>query len=292
MSTAPSLTRTLLFGLGLFGSMACFCLPFGPKAASIGASAPPGPITADIAVPLDAKVLDEKGAPIPDQALQYVVNPSDVALVTASGDVRCTGTGDATVTITAGALKQDVIVWCRVVGSIDGTPPARVVLNKNVAFSPVAKDVRGAVLKDVPVLVTSSDEKVLAVVEGQLVGKAVGTAQIQVRAGDITVDTAVAVAEQLITESLSLKDGDGLNWALPDGTYEVEIGVTAMDGSESGVTVSWVGSDCPAQPEAQKHSFVCVVKSAASLQVMNPTRLGIGPMESGFVNVYRVPSSQ
>lgn len=271
--------------------MACFCLPFGQKPTSIGFTPPPGPVTADIALPLEARVLDEKGAPITTAAVSYLVEPAGVALVTASGDLRCTSTGDATVTLSSGELKQSFVVACRVVASIDGAPPTRVVIGKPGVFTPSAKDQKGNLLKDVPVTLTSSDEKVLAIVDGQLIGKAVGRATLQLRAGDLSVDAPIAVAEQMITESLSLKDGDGLNWALPEGTYEVEVGVTAMDNSDSGVTLSWVGASCPPQPEAQKHVVSCTVLTAASLQVLNPTKLGLGPMATGYATVYRVPAT-
>ena len=62
-----STARTLLLGLGLFGSMACFCLPFGAKPTSIGFTKPEGPITQDVAVPLGAEVLE-----LPSIAIEWV----------------------------------------------------------------------------------------------------------------------------------------------------------------------------------------------------------------------------
>jgi hypothetical protein len=106
-------------------------------------------------------------------------------------------------------------------------------------------------------------------------------------AGKATATVAVDVVQLVESKALALRDGAAEVITLQQGTYDVDIQVQTTNGSKYGVTVSWVGADCPATKESQEHHIRCTVKETASMTVVNPTAFGLGPGATGFLSIYR-----
>lgn len=263
--------------------------PFAPQPVSIGYTAPPTPVITSEALPLALMVKDKEGTPIPTRPVTATVTPPDVAVVTSTGELRCLQSGDATVTLSHEALTASFPLQCRLVASLGVPPTLRINLGTQVPLPAAPKDRQGHEVADVALVATSSDTEVLVVNKGKLTPMMVGKSKLSIEGAGHREETEVSVVRQYITESLALRDGEGMTWALPAGTYELEIQVKANDGSTGGVTANWMGVECPNAPESPDIKQVCKVERAASLVVQNPTTFGMGPQMLGFLNVYQVP---
>ncbi|MDD5309997.1 MAG: Ig-like domain-containing protein, partial [Deltaproteobacteria bacterium] len=90
-------------------SVAVFIMGCGPKPASIEVT--PANVTvnsADEAPTLTARVLDEAAQEIPNVQVAWTSSDPAVAEVDATGKVTAKKSGEATVTVAAGEVKQDV----------------------------------------------------------------------------------------------------------------------------------------------------------------------------------------
>jgi hypothetical protein len=86
-----------------------------------------------------------------------------------------------------------------------------------------------------------------------------------------------------------LNDGTRQSWTLPAGTYEVDVKVAPELNVRDGVTISWLGSDCPNQTEKQLHHIRGHVTDTSALTIQNPTAFGLGAAVNGYVKIVRVP---
>ena len=281
---------TVALGVSLLISLACCGMnPFGPKPHAITFEAVPDAIYDNSPVDLQLQVRDEQGKAIDGLTAQAVATPADVAVVTSTGELRCIGSGDALVTLSYQELRNSISVHCRLVASLGLPSELRLNLGKAVPLGEKPVDSAGKPVGDVLLSLASTDETVLKVDKGKLVPMAVGTATLKVQGAGQNVELPVTVVRQFITDSLALRDGEGMTWALPAGNYDVTVQVKAGDGSSNGTTITWMGTNCAAMPESQDLHQTCKVDVAASLIVTNPTTLGLGPQVVGLVNVYQVP---
>ena len=279
-----------LFAASLLCTLACGGInPFAPQPASLGYSAPTMPVVNGDALPLSLAVKDKNGTVIPGKPVTATVTPPDIAVVTSTGELRCLQSGDATVTLAHEALTTSFPLQCRLVATLGVPPSLRINLGTQVPLPAEPKDSQGRTVADVPLTASSSDTEVLVVNKGKLTPMIVGKARLKVEGAGHSEETEVSVVRQYITESLALRDGEGMTWALPAGSYELEIQVKANDGTAGGVTATWMGVDCPGAPESPDIKQVCKVERAASLVVQNPTTFGMGPQMLGFLNVYQIP---
>jgi hypothetical protein len=145
----------------------------------------------------------------------FAVAPSDLAVVTASGAVRCLKSGDGTLTATAGAATSTEEIKCRLVESLKVPKALRVILgNEPVQITGSAHDASGAVLQDVPVKVESSNPNVFSLQGMKIAPAAVGTANLIYKAGDKTASVPVTVVRKLKADPLLLNDGARTSWSL------------------------------------------------------------------------------
>jgi hypothetical protein len=253
---------------------------------------PPSGLLLDTQIhPLEVRVLTEKGRELPDEVgkLSWSATPVGVVEATTYG-LRCLGSGDASVVVTGSGLSQTFTVQCRLVASIEAPGQVELYLGEpDAAYNAVALDENGLPMHDVAVSTTSSDLNVVATGEGRLSARAVGTATVEVRAGDARTVTDVVVMERLATETLSLSDGESIAYTLSRGRYRVDIQTSSADGSYYGVTVSSTAPSCPTREESTRHLFECEVTDSTSLVITNPTTFGLGPAQLGNISIYRIP---
>lgn len=175
----------------------------------------PGFVLSANEVPLKARVATKGGDPLPDVRPTFAVAPSDLAVVTASGAVRCLKSGDGTLTATAGAATSTEEIKCRLVESLKVPKALRVILgNEPVQITGSAHDASGAVLQDVPVKVESSNPNVFSLQGMKIAPAAVGTANLIYKAGDKTASVPVTVVRKLKADPLLLNDGARTSWSL------------------------------------------------------------------------------
>lgn len=239
--------------------------------------------------PSTAALVNQAGEPV-GGALSYSAVPSSILTVSSDGTIKCVSSGDASLIATGAGQSATSTVRCRLVKSIVGPKRVRLIVGR--AAEPlelVAEDASGKPLRGVMLDVSSSDASVVRVNGGALEAGRLGTANVTARAGEASLSIPVTVLELIDSSPLALADGESRTIALQQGNYELDVAVKASNGSRYGVTVSWVGTSCPVQPEATSHRVRCSVDGTASLTITNPSAFGLGPSETGFVNLYRAP---
>lgn len=282
MRTAPLNALVLLVALGLAGCA-------DKKPARISCDAPQVVTNTSYFTP-HAGALNAKGEAIEGAALAWSGGPADVLEVSADGRLRCVKTGDAILTIAAGAVSQRVELKCRIPVEIGMPPDVQVVLGgAPVALHARALGEGSKPLDEVVVQVTSSDPSIVTVDGDMVKGIAVGKARLQATAGGITTLAPVEVVERIVSEPLALKDGASKTFPMQPGYYLVTVELKADERLKQGVTVTWTGTACENQPEKTSHRFNCRVSEPATMTVTNPKLMGVGAPVAGTVNVYRVP---
>ncbi len=260
--------------------------------AKIAYSAQPAVIVDNSLHAIGATVVNAKGEALSGQAVSYSVAPEGVAEVSSSGALRCLKSGDAAVTLAGGGLTSAVPVKCRLPVEIAMPPDLQLVVGSApVALRPRVLGEGGRPLDDVPVAITSSDPAVVAVEGDRAKPVGVGRARLQAAVGGIVAVTPVEVDEKVVSEQVALADGAARSWTLKEGDYLVVIDVKPDVKIAQGVTVSWTGTNCEAQPEKPSHRFACRVLEGATLTVANPRQMGVGARVTGSVSVFHVPAS-
>ena len=252
----------------------------------------PGYVLSANEVPLKARVATKGGDPLPDVRPTFAVTPSDLAVVTASGAVRCLKSGDGTLSATAGAATSTEAIKCRLVESLKVPKALRVVLgNEPVQITGSAHDASGAVLQDVLFNFESSNPGVFTLQGMKIAPASVGTANLIYKVGEKTASVPVTVVRKIKADPLLLNDGNRVSWSLNQGKYEIETKVRASNGSGHGVTVTWVGgsSDCKNEAESQEILSRCSIENTGSVVIENPSTFGMGPAADGVVAIYEVP---
>lgn len=260
------------------------------KPAKITYTAPPSPVVDTKPFALQGAVVNKAGGSLTGEKIAYSSNPSDVVSVTDAGECRCLKSGDASILVAGGGLSSLVGVKCRLVSGIDAPREARFTIGEAAAnFHPTALSESNSPLADVPVLLSSSDERVLRIENQTPVPVEVGKAILRETAGGFTTSTEVNVVQVVSSTPLLLNDGTRQSWTLSTGSYEIEVKVAASQGGGDGVTISWLGSDCKNQPERQVHRVRGHVAETSVLTFENPTLLGMGSAVDGYVKIVRVP---
>lgn len=238
--------------------------------------------------PTSARLVNAGGESLVEPALSFSATPATVLSVTSDGQVGCLTTGDGTIVIAGGGQSATLTVSCKIVASIRAPSDARLILGRAPEPAPfVALSESGAEVANAPLEISSSNQQVARYESGALVSVGIGQATVTARRGAVSSSFAVSVVELIQSVPLALGDGESSTWTLQQGKYELDIEVKADGGYTYGVTVTWVGTDCPDAKESQRHHLFCAVAQTASLTVLNPTSLGLGPSAKGFMNLYR-----
>ncbi len=272
--------------------LAAGCVDKGPVKIAFAA---PGLIGSGEPVALRAFALDRKGVEMVDVPLSYAVEPSGVAEVSDGGYVKCLRSGEAKVAIAAPvredkpAVKAEVPIRCEIVAKIKAPYTWRHVLGRQPPpYNARPVDAVGKPI-DRPVQVMSSNESIVRVVDNGLEGLEVGKATVVATAAGEAATTDATVVRLILSEPLSIADGERRLLTVQQGNYEVEIKVAAADGSGHGVKLHWVGASCPDQPQRTTHRVVCLVENTATLAIENPSLTGRGATVDGYLNVFQVP---
>jgi hypothetical protein len=240
--------------------------------------------------PLSAQVLNAGGEDLGTQVSIAAVPANVVEMV--GNSVRCRATGDATVVFSGGGLSSNTVMRCRLIRSLRA--PQSIVLT--VGESPerlvaAALDESGQTIESVPIDVASSSVEVASVGDHSVRGIRVGSTTLQYSVGSrVLARTRVLVRERVFAGPLILNEGALQTRSFTQGKYHVEVQVQQNGGG--GITVTWVGTECPSQPESFGYVADCVVPSTASMTLTNPSGfMGIGGATAhGFTTIYRMPN--
>lgn len=239
---------------------------------------------------LNARLTNKNGDVLKLPLLSYSVTPAGIARVDPNGMATCLRSGDASVLIAGGGQSATITIACRLVATIDGPSTLRLILGRQPeSLSLTPRDASGEAIPTAPLELSSRDPAVVTVSGTTVTPVAVGRASLEAHSGSISKGIAVSVIEVIKSEPLVLNDGHSVTYTLQQGDYELDLEVKPSDRGKTGVTVSWVGTACPDAPEAQKQALSCHVEGTASLTVLNPSMLGLGPSVTGFINLYRAP---
>lgn len=240
-------------------------------------------------VPISARLANKAGEPV-EGPLSFNVVPADIATVSA-GTLTCAKTGDATVVIAGGGLSVSKPLKCRVVHELELPSEMELILGNAPSPLPLkVLDEAGRPLSEASgVTIAAANPSVVRTSGFRLEPLMVGATKITATAGAVSTSTEIRVIKKAKVDSLNLGDGASVTYTLNQGKYVVEVTVRASDGSGYGVVVRWVGANCAASAEAQKHRVTCEVENTASLVVENPTTFGMGPSEQGNLVVYQTP---
>jgi uncharacterized protein YjdB len=215
----------------------------GPKPASIEVTPASVAVnSADEAPTLTARVLDEAAQEIPNVQVAWTSSDPAVAAIDAAGKLAAKKSGEATVTVAAGEVKQDVIVKVALYTTIKiGEPEATLKVGEVKPVTAQIMDEAGAPI-DGKVEWKSADEAVAKIdAEGKLMAVAAGKTTVTATAKALTANMAITVESpgpaqfKAAKEALELKVGKA-----------AKIEVTAADAEGKpveGVKVEWLTSD-------------------------------------------------
>jgi hypothetical protein len=242
-------------------------------------------------IPLRTTVKNKSGKAV-DAPVSFVVEPSDVAVITQTKALRCTKAGDVTVTASSGLGTARATFHCRPVARLDTPSDLRLIIpNGPVRLAVAALDVSGNAYRDVTPTLSIEDPSVATASGGEVVPRKVGRTNLLASAGEARSSVAITVVRKLKSEPLLLNDGVRIASTLQQGRYEIEVKGQPTNGGRDGVTLKWIGggSDCQDSAEAQEIVSSCSISNTGSVIVENPTTFGLGPAFDGFLNIYQVP---
>jgi len=87
------------------------------------------------------------------------------------------------------------------------------------------------------------------------------------------------IADELVT----LRDGQQWSYKLEPGRYRLESTATG-----DGVSVEWLGADCPAIGERRTTTSLCELTRTGQVVVTNPTLFGLGASSSVTIKVTKL----
>ena len=241
-------------------------------------------------VPVGARLVNGKGEQLAAPALSYSATPVSRLAVGADGSVSCRESGDGTIVVAGGGQSSSITVSCRIVATIRAPVSTRLILGR--APEPAsfeALDDQGRRIDSARITYASSAPLIAKYANGALVPVGLGHASVTATAGGVNATVEVSVVEMIKSQPLAIADGASITWTLQQGSYELDLQVKATGSMriQDGVTVSWVGAECPDAAEKTEHHIKCTVAQTASLTIRNPTALGLGPTLNGFINLYR-----
>lgn len=317
MSTRIRARSALCVLCALSPSLACMGFnPFAPKPTTITHAALPDPVFDSDPHPLDLQVLDPAGKVIPGLTPSVSTAPAVTAEITADGKLRCLQSGTVNLQITHGDLIKSVDLRCRPVATLGLPGQLRLTIGSPRELEWKPADAAGQPVADIVPEITAQDDAVLRVRGLRLQPLAVGTTTLTVRAGSLQQQLPVTVVRAFLTENLVLRPGEGLSWAMPEGTYEISVelrtpgsppapGAPAPGASNPpapsglaltsppadpapppGVLLDWTGSDCPDLPPAPALQQTCTLTRPASLMIQS-SGAASQPV-TGILSIYQV----
>jgi hypothetical protein len=264
---------------------AAWLVPFALLAANGCKGPPPDKVRLELPElvtatdPLKPTVHVRRGASsdVANEKMGLSVVPPDVASVTPQGNLVCSKTGDARVTVDIQGVRDTQPLKCRLVERlvVDDLP------SFDLAGQPVVLPVQtlakgGAELNDVPIVLTTDSPRVMTVSGNTLTPHAVGNTNLTIAAGGKKQSLPVRVIRTVTTEALPLEGGRRIYFSLSEGKYEVEIRLA----SEKKLKVEWRGAPyCTYEGTGRTHTSSCVLQHKGGAVVDNPAFLLSGSTE-------------
>ncbi|MEI9949432.1 MAG: hypothetical protein WDO74_10720 [Pseudomonadota bacterium] len=220
----------------------------------------------------------------------YALEPADLASVSKAGMLKCERSGDGKLNVSIASVSRSVALRCRIVDRIETANVGRVELSAGPFLPKVrALDKTGVELSDVDVTFFSKNSGVAYPKDGQLVPKAVGTANLVARAGEASAEFKVDVVRKVVVEALPIEQNKKLYFSLEPGKYELKIKLS----SAHRLSMEWRGAPfCNVTSDGLEHISVCgSAQRAGGVAFDNPAYLKDGsktPSVDG-VELYEVP---
>lgn len=212
-----------------------------------------------------AKLLNASGRAIWRPRLEFGELPANVARAGKDGSVQCTGTGDATLAISHGAVRHDVLLRCRPIarfGFADddlilqlGGPPGELTVDAFDADRTPIDLLRGdALIRDTSV----------AQLRGSLVyPRKIGRTVIEVRffGGPRTIKV-VTVERAAVVAPVSMVGGQFKSWHVEPGYYRVKLETTDSTQSQPRLVLGAINSNCAEGHSPQEYYCITTDNSA------------------------------
>jgi len=231
----------------------------------------PALITSKDPVMVHARVVRQDGSVgEPNDALEFKVNPPDLAAIGKSGVLSCRRSGEAEVSLNLAGVTSRAKFGCQLVARIDG--PDKLTLDARLGEGdlPVkALDAAGREL-ELPLSVTSDVTSVVQTRGGRLIPGNVGIAKLSVRAGQIAKSIQIEVVRSLKVEALPIDQNRRISFALDAGKYRLSLAFPRPQR----VSVDWLGAPyCQYRGEAAQHQVDCTLQRKGSVSFDNPAYL-------------------
>jgi len=241
--------------------------------------------------PVHATVHARRGGTgaVTTEAMDFTVAPPDVATASKQGNLTCTKSGDAKVTVSVQGVSGAATLRCRLVDRLEVGELPLFDLSKPPVTLPVrAVSKTGAEFNDVPITISSESARVVGVTGSTLTPNAVGETSVTVSAGAKTKKIPVRVVRTLSPEALPLEGGHRIYFGLSAGKYEVEVNLPV----EKTLSVEWRGAPyCAYKASGRTHRSGCVLQGKGGAVVDNPAFLSSGSTEvsSAGISIREVP---
>jgi hypothetical protein len=246
-------------------------------------------------VQLPMRVLDAGGHRLEKSGVRYRWMAGMPVLVSATGVVKCTQTGDATVRASLGALVSKVVVRCRPVRAVRALRMMNLVVGgpaEELPFEAVGVDSQPVTMLTARVAL---DSTILAL-EGQRVrALAPGSSWLTMRVGDRVAWTYVHTYERALTPEgirpgqhlavpVRLAGGEMRRWRISASPHGYFLAMLADRDEQSMPRLAIVGASC--SPGLGPHSYFCLAQHDASVIVYHPQQVDSAEVLSGTLAVW------
>ena len=238
----------------------------------------------------EAKLLNASGHAIWHGRLHYGELPTTIAHSSADGSVRCTGSGDATLTVSHGAIRHDVAIRCRPIarfGFADakvtlelGGPPQEMLIDARDSDHRPIDLLRGeAIIRDTSV----------AQLRGTLVyPRKIGRTFIEVRfAGGPRTVLVVSVERSAAASVVSMVGGQFQTWHLEPGYYRVQLQTADSTRPQPRLVLGAINSNCADGHGAQE--YYCITKDNSAFVVRDVAATGSHTTQLGRFTAVQIP---
>jgi hypothetical protein len=235
-------------------------------------------IVSSDAVRAIVRVTEEGTSPgVSNEAHSFTLVPPDLADITPDGTLICKKSGDGKLSVDVRSVKADAKLSCRLVAKLEVVDlPVFDVSKGPVALNAKALDKSGKELSEVPIKITPSNPRPLAVNGTMLTPVAVGETDLAIRSGSAEHKVSVRVVKTLDLEALPLQGGKRVNFSLDEGEYEVEVNLTA----DKPFAIEWRGAPyCNYKGTGKTHKSRCVLQRKGGAVVDNPAFVESGSTE-------------
>ena len=245
-------------------------------------------------VPLSVRLVDGNGVERKAKRVRYQLIAGDVEIT--DDRVACDGRDDAVVAATAGGLTTRVTVLCRPVAGFRMPRVLRLTIGGPPAPLDVgARDVEGKPVDAIAGKVSVRDSQVVAIVDGLIHARGLGTTAVEVEAGDCAVSIPVEVIGSSLTseglrpneeyiEAVTVSAGELRSWRVPPGRYEISL----FDdrGAPAHLRIASHEMNCAALPLTEQR-YSCIANDRASVVVHHTQAAGRGRQSSATLVVHR-----